>query len=114
MEMCFLDALAVVTLRVGQTKEAFLEKVTAPSQINGPASLCGNHAWLNNALFLVPESKSNVLVTMCIRDACNAVLAPSKSSRAGVVVGEVYEMVRVGRLVERDIHARLQASPSGL
>lgn len=55
VEMCLLDALAMVTLRVAQAEQPFFEKI----------------------IFLVPESKSNVLQPVSIGDACYAILAPS-------------------------------------
>ena len=51
----FLDTLPMVALRIAQTKEAFLEEV----------------------ILLIPEGKRNVLEAMGVRDARNAVFAPS-------------------------------------
>jgi hypothetical protein len=46
-----------------------------------------------NVLLLVPESKGDVLQTMGVGNASDTVLAPPESSRAGMIVGEVYRSI---------------------
>jgi hypothetical protein len=55
MKVAFLQRLPVVALRVGQAKQAFLEKVTVFSQqqSNAPGRL--------SSLLLVPKGEANVL-----------------------------------------------------
>jgi hypothetical protein len=67
MEVGLLDALAMVPLGVGQAEQPFLEE----------------------GVFLVPESEGDVLVAMGIANASNAVLTPSVCARACVVVREI-------------------------
>ena len=74
MKVAFLQRLAVVALWVGQAKQAFLEEVTAFCQ-RQPIS------WSElTSLLLVPKGKANVLQSMRVGNASNAVLAPSEGS----------------------------------
>lgn len=84
MEMGFLDALTMVSLRVGEAEEAFLEEI---------AILVNIFAYrlqdLAHSLFLVPERKANVLEAMSVGNSSNTVFAPPESSRSSVFVGEI-------------------------
>jgi hypothetical protein len=85
MKMSFLDTLSVVSLRIGQSEQTFLEEF----------------------IFLVPKAKGNILESMCIRDAGDAIFSPSESSRSGVLVWKVY--VTMSTWVREDLQM-----PTGL
>jgi len=64
-------------------------------------------------LFLVPEGEGYALLAVSIRDASNAVLTPSVSSAAGMIVGEICEALQdLVKLSGNGGNVRLQASPS--
>lgn len=74
MKVAFLQRLAVVALWVGQAKQAFLEEITA---------FCQRQSSLLSQLillFLIPEGEADVLQSMRVGNASNAVLAPSVGS----------------------------------
>lgn len=76
MEMCLLDAFTMVALRVRETKESFLQKITVESLALQLLHITPR--W--NPLFLIPECKSNILQAMGIRDTSNTILSPTKGS----------------------------------
>ena len=88
--MRLLQTLAVVALRVGQAKQPLFEKgaTMRVSRFNRPVVVRGGGS--GAVLFLVPESKCNILVAMRVADTGNAVLTPSVRAGAGVVVREIY------------------------
>jgi hypothetical protein len=86
MKMGFLDTLPVVSLRVGQAKQAFLQEVADPPvsfSRSGPTTSL-------DLLFSIPESKGNILQRMGIRYTGDSILAPAESPRARMVVGEIF------------------------
>lgn len=79
MEMCLLDALAMVSLRVGEAEESLLEEGTALWSAfrvhrHGPGRCC------KHALFPVPKGKGNILEAMSITDASYTIFTPSECS----------------------------------
>ena len=74
MKMSLLERLSMVTLGVGQAKEALLQEVTA--RISTFAILTVGV----DLLLSIPESKGDVLVAMRIRDTCDAVLTPAEGA----------------------------------
>lgn len=80
VKMSFLETLSVVSLRVAQTEQSFLEKF----------------------VLLVPESKGDMLVAMSVTDTSYAIFSPSESSRTGLVVGEMAPSITVVRVVLSD------------
>lgn len=77
VEVSFLDTLAMVSLRIAQTEQTLFQKV----------------------ILLVPEGKGDVLDAVSVRDASNAVLAPSVSSGSCLVMREVTPSISVLRVV---------------
>ena len=67
VEMCFFDALAMVSLRITQPKQALFQIV----------------------ILLVPEGKGNVLQAMRVRYTRNAILAPSIGPGPCLIVREM-------------------------
>lgn len=61
MEVSLFDALTVVALGVGQTKQSLLQKRAGIRQHYVPL-----HGISVDALFFVPEGERNVLQTVCI------------------------------------------------
>lgn len=87
MKMSLLDTLTVVSLRVGQAKQALLEKGTKDGSADSPKQRRREQLGI---LLLVPESKSNVLEAMCIANTGNAIFTPSVCAGPSVVVRKVY------------------------
>jgi hypothetical protein len=102
MEMCLLDTLAMVTLRVGQTEQTFLQEVTILQSVfyagTGPTTLRG----ALDLLFSIPERKSDVLQTMGVRYSGNAVLAPAERPRSCVIMGEVAPGIAIFTVILSD------------
>jgi len=73
--MAFLDTLTVVSLRVGETKETLLQEVTTPMSAD-----LQDMVSLKSLLFLVPESESNVLESVSVRDTGDTILTPAVGS----------------------------------
>jgi hypothetical protein len=48
-----------------------------------------------NSLLLVPERKGNIHAAVGVRNTSNAILAPTESSRASHVVGEVTPSISI-------------------
>lgn len=118
MKMSFLDALSMVSLRIGKTKEPLLEKVATVSSAIEPTDTCLDD---DDSLFLVPERKGNVLKAVGVGDASNSIFTPSVGSRSCVVVGKVWGPSVSGLQLELSWSkkaggrsSRLHASPSGL
>ena len=107
----------MVSLGVGQAKEALLEKVAAVASEGGG----GDGGGQQSVLFLVPKAEADVLQAVGIGHAGDAVLAPSEGPGTSVVVGEVFAKRRSagegraeGGGQMRENGSRLQASPSWL
>jgi len=89
VEMGFLQALTMVTLRVRQTKEALLQERTVLVLAHNAFCKLVEH-FACNLLLLVPKSKGDVLQAVRVRDTSNAVLAPAIGARTRHIVGEIY------------------------
>ena len=120
VEVRLLDTFAVVSLRIRQTEEAFLEKV-AIRRVR-PWSTRRDQWSPANLLLLVPEGKGNVLQPMGIRDSRDTILSPSICARPSVLVREVLGCGVSGRHSRPSgdcpgqewENQRLQASPLAL
>lgn len=116
VEMSFLDAFAMVALRIRETKEPLLEKIAIVSS----AIELIDMIFYADLLFLVPEGECDVLETVGVGNASNSVFTPSVSSGSCIVVGKVWGWSVSGlqlELVEQaggGRSSRLHASPSGL
>lgn len=88
MEVSFLDAFAMVSLRVGQPEEALFQEVAG-----GEVSLRGRaeRDLRCNLLFLVPKAEGNVLSAVRVTDTGDAILAPAESARSSMIVREIFE-----------------------
>jgi hypothetical protein len=75
--MCFLETFAMITLRVAQTKQSFLQEI----------------------VLLVPKRKGNVLKAVSIAHTGNAIFAPSISSGPCLVMGEMTPSISIVRVV---------------
>lgn len=102
MEMCLLDTLAMITLRVRQTEQAFLQEV-AVLQSGSMWGIGPTVFKLSlDLLFTIPKCKRNVLYPVCIRYTGNSIFAPAKSSRSCVIVGEVVPGVAILAVILSD------------
>lgn len=101
--MCFLDTLTMITLRVRQTEQAFLQEVAVlqSDSIAGGGRPTTFKQRLD-LLFAIPERKGNVLYTMCIRYTCNSIFTPTESSRSCMIVGEVAPGVAICTVILSD------------
>lgn len=77
MKMRFLETFTMITLRIAQAKQSFLQE----------------------RILLIPEGKGDMLVAMSITYTSDTILAPSERSRPCLVVREVAPSVAVVRVV---------------
>lgn len=86
VKMGLLDALTMISLRIGQAKQAFFQNITKFSRSAWPSVELSTV----DLLFLVPKCKCNVLQAMRIGDTGDAIFTPTKGPRPRMVVWEVF------------------------
>ena len=102
MEMCLLDTLTMITLRVRQTEQAFLQEVTV-LQLDSTRGAGPTAVKLSlDLLFAIPKCKGNVLYAVRIRYTGNSIFAPAESSRSCVIVGEVAPGITIWAVILSD------------
>lgn len=92
MKVSLLHTLSMVSLRVRQTEQSFLEKITVGGMVSKSIErrVGGRLKEFKNILLPVPKRKRNVLQTMSVGNTGNAVFTPAKGSGTSVVVREVW------------------------
>lgn len=90
MEVCLLDALTVVSLRIRQTEKSLLEDVADRRTSGYIQDSCarggGRQLYI---LFFVPKRKRNVLQAFVVGNTSNTILSPPVRSGSGMLMREV-------------------------
>ncbi len=77
VKMTFLDALTMVSLRIGKPKQPLFQEI----------------------ILLIPEAEGDIHEAVRIRDTRDTVLSPAERPRSGVFMGKVAPSISVLRVV---------------